>query len=209
MAGDQVFVLGLARDYSGRFEEHSVDTRYDQVFLPRCHEAHMVGRDGNQVMFRKPQRQRARGRPSVAGAQRDSGTKAARLGWVKTRVQTSPSAMLALAYGIDAHTARRRIGRLKTQTSQYFRLRTSSSRSRISSKRCVAWGRYPRRATLEEDVNLTIMRPLYECPVVFPRTMGRTGALRRPKAPQPYRQGWAGCNGRIGVEFLGGKLIGG
>ncbi len=79
----EIRYLPLARrpDYCARSEEHSVDTRYDQVFPPGCHEAHMVGRDANQVRFRQQQRQMAAGRPSVVGAQRDSATKAAWPGW--------------------------------------------------------------------------------------------------------------------------------
>ncbi len=45
----------------------------------------------------------------------------------------------------------------------------------------------PKEAALEEDNNLPMMRSLDEGPVVFPRTMGRTGVLRRPGAPPPQR----------------------
>ncbi len=48
-------------------------------------------------------------------------------------------------------------------------------------------GAAPKEPALEEDDNLTMMRPLDEGPAFFPRTMGQTGVLRRPGAPPPQR----------------------
>ncbi len=202
VAGDQVFTVGQAADYCGSPEEHSVDTRYDQVFPPGCHEAHMVGRDANQVRFRGPQRQRDAGRPSAVGVQMDSATKAARPGWVNN-APTNVDACYAY-FGVesrrpdfphkDGPPQDPNFAILRIEDSKFLQPRQQQEMCRV--------GAAPKEAALDEDDNLMMIRGRSRSVPEDNASNRRTSPTGDPPATKSRlggRQGWAGCNRRIGV----------